>query len=439
MTVFPDRRLIGAVGGLVAAALAVAIVPGTWPMLAAAAGLLAVLVAWDWWLLGRRSPVTLRRILPGRGFVGRRIEVQVVVEYAGADAVSLMLLEDVPADLTDRDPELGPVTVGPGRPVTITYTVLPARRGDIACGPLLALVRSPLGFLRQRVVGAQADVLPVYPDTTRFLRPEALDPRRVLAAVGVRPQRRRGEGMEFESLREYVAGDNPRRIDWLASARRGRWVTRLYQHERNHTVVLALDTSRLMGGRVDGRTKLDHAVDAALALAYAALVSGDRVGLVVFDRVVRGTVAPRAHRHALGPFVEVLRTVSPQLVEADYRVLVRDLGVRQRQRALVVVLTDFVEADPTTLTAPLAVLAGRHEVMVVALRDRAYATLDAPLGAAAPSALYRRLVLEDLLSERARVLQALARQGVQTLDLPPEKVTPAVLNRYLAMRYGPAR
>lgn len=435
MTVFPARRLFVAVGAWTAGALAVVVFPVLWPVLAAAGVGICALLLSDASMLSRLPPVHLRRLLPARAFVGRPATVQVVVEYAGPPA-PVQVFEDVSPVDAGAAPAFVPVVAGGGAPAVLSYTLCPRRRGDLRFGRLIALLESPLGLLWRRVVGDEGELLAVYPDTTRFLRPAALDPRRVLAAAGVRPRRERGAGMEFESLRESVPGDDPRRVDWAASARRGRPITRQYQHERNHTVLLALDSSRLMGARSDGRTKLDHAVDAALALGYAALVAGDRVGLVVFDRQVRGTVAPRPHRHALGPLVEVLRTVTPQLVEADYRVLVRDLSVRQRQRALVVLLTDFVEVDAATVLAPLAVLAGRHRILLVALRDRAYAALDAAAADVAVADPYRRLVLEDLLAERTRALHALARRGVQTLDLAPQQVTAAVLNRYLALRTG---
>src|SRR5439155_1538417 len=159
--------------------------------------------------------------------------------------------------------------------------------------------------------------------------------------------------------------------------------------------------SRLMGGRVGARTKLDYAVDGALGLAYAALTAGDRVGMVVFDREVRGHLRPRAHRRALGLFVELLRGTEAHAVEADYRALAREVGARQRRRALVVVLTDFVEVDAASLVAPLVLLARRHRVLLVALRDRAYEALapTAPLGADGPLDLYRRIVLDQLLRE----------------------------------------
>jgi uncharacterized protein (DUF58 family) len=302
-------------------------------------------------------------------------------------------------------------------------------------GPLVVLERAPLGLLRRRTVQDAGAVLAVYPDATRYLRPEALDPTRVLALLGVRPTRRRGDGLEFESLRDYVPGDDPRRVDWAASARRGRLVSRRYQHERHRTVVIAVDASRLMGARIGDRTKLDFAVDAALALAYAGLVAGDRMAMTVFDRRVRGWVPPQQHRARLGAFIELLRTAEPTLTEASHAALVRELSRRQRQRCLVVVLTDFVEVAAEALLEPLAVLGRRHRVLLVALRDPVFAGLRAPAPADdVPLGPYRRLALDHLLREREAAMATARRRGLQTLDLAPDEVTAAVLNRYLALR-----
>lgn len=134
MTVFPTRRLLVAVGAWTAAALVVVIVPVLWPVLAAAGVLLGALACWDAWLLSRLPPVHLRRTLPVRAFVGRRANVSVVVEHAG-DAASVTVLEDVPAELVDHEPELAPVPVGAGRAGTVTYSVCPTRRGDVVFGP----------------------------------------------------------------------------------------------------------------------------------------------------------------------------------------------------------------------------------------------------------------------------------------------------------------
>jgi uncharacterized protein (DUF58 family) len=435
--VSPARRLLIAVAGwIVAAVLAVAL-PVLWPLVGVAALGLVGLVLWDAALLHRTPALEGARELPAHAFAGREAAVQLTLHNPGAATVVCDLIDETPSDLAVEEPVVRGIRAAPAATACVSYAVRPRRRGDRRFGPAVLLVRSPLGLLRRRASFGDGAVLRVYPDAAHFLRPEALDPRRVLEVIGVKPAPRRGDGMDFESLRDYLPGDDPRRVDWRATARRGRLVVRQLQHERNHTVVIAVDASRLMAGEADGRTKLDHAVDAALALAYAALTAGDRVGLVIFDRDVLGTLAPRATRRQFGALLELLRPVEPRLVEADYEALLRALALHQRQRALLVVLTDFVEASAERFTAPLVALSRRHRVLLVALRDRVFAGIDAP--SREPHDLYRRVVLDDLLHERETALGTLRRRGVQTLDLPPAAITAAVLNRYLAIRYGPDR
>ena len=438
MTITPRARLLGAVAVLTLISVTLPALPWLAPALVASAFVLLVLVSWDALLLRRAPGVSLVRRLPERAFVGREAAIALELRNPGAAAACADVFEELPRSLVPEDPVLRSVAIAPGGSVSHRFVVSPRERGEALLGAAVVLERSPLGFLSRRSAHGAGDRLRVFPDTQRYLRPEALDPHRVLASLGVRPTRRRGEGMDFESLREWVPGDDPRRLDWAASARRGRPVVRLHQHERSHTLLLALDASRLMAARAGDRSKLDFAVDAALALAWAALATGDRVGLVVFDAAVRAQLAPRGRRGDLGDFVEALRSVQPRLVEAEPDTLVRHLTVHRQQRSLVVLLTDFVEAAAARLVPPLVVLARRHQVLLVALRDHAYDVLDPRSGAAddatRPHALERHLVLDDLLREREAALATLRRAGLHTLDLVPEAVTPAVLNRYLALR-----
>ncbi len=436
MRTAPGAGLLAAVAGWIALGVAAVWLPALWALAAAAALGILALVALDAARLARRPEPRLERRLPERAFQGEPVEIGLEVMNRAAQPVRVEVFDAWPRDLADADPRFAPVVLGPGESRRLTARAVPRVRGDRPLAPPLLLERSPLGLLRRRVQGAGDAELRVYPNTSALLRPEALDPRRALALLGVRPARKRGEGMEFESLRDYVPGDDPRRIDPTASARRGRPVVRQYQHERNHQVVIALDASRLMAGRFAGRTKLDHAVDAALALAYAALLTGDRIGMALFASRVLGFVPPRRRRRDLGEFVELLRPLQPRIVEADFGALAAELAARQRQRALLVILTDFVEADAASFAAPLVALARRHPVLLVAVRDRIYDELAEPPTDRARDRLgpYRDLVVDDLLREREVALGRLRRQGLHTLDLAPAALTGAVLNRYLALR-----
>ncbi len=443
LRISPDASLLVAVGAWVIAAAASVPFPALEPAVQLAAFVLVGAVALDaLWLL-RTPRLKLVRRAPQRLEVGRDADLEIEVTNPGTRRVVADVYDELPRDLALEDAFFPGSAFEPGETKALRYGVSPRVRGDRAFGPMAALSRSPLGLLRSRVLAGGGESVRVFPDTSRFLPSEALSPKQVLASLGVKPARQRGGGTDFESLRDYVVGDDPRRIDWRATARRGRLVTRLHQHERNHTVMIAVDASRLMGGRVgtNDRTKLDCAVDSALALAWSALHAGDRAGLVVFDRERRLFLEPQARRASLGAFVEALSPIQSRLVEADYRVLARSLLGRRQKRSLVVILTDFAETDPESLVTPLALLARRHQVLLVALRDHRFDVLDPRRPSTErknrkrQGSFYERIVLDDLLREREETLARLRLRGVQTLDLVSEEVTSAVLNRYLAMRY----
>ena len=435
MTVGPDARLVRLVGAATAGAALLVVWPDLWTAWAVLVAGLVVEAVVDVVRLVRTPAVTVARRLPERALVGRDAEVQIDVTNPADREAIVDVIDELPASLVAIEPIDVGIRLAPRGSVVLRHAIRPTERGALTLGPVVVWQRSPIGLWQRRWSGGDAAELRAYPDASRYLRADALRPR-ILAELGVRPARDRGDGMDFESLRDYVVGDDVRRMDWAATARRGRPVTRLYQHERNRIVVIALDASRLMGSMVDGRTKLDHAVDAALALAYGAIAAGDRVGMLIFDDDVRAALEPAPRRH-IGPFIDLLCSVRPRLVEASYVALARRLAAGRQRRALVIVLGDFIDSDATALVEPLTTLAARHRVLFTAIRDRVYAALT-PSADDDTLALYRRVVLDELLGDRERTLARLRRAGLETLDLAPERITPAVLNRYLAMRRAAA-
>lgn len=418
--------------------------------------LLAAVLA-DFFLALREEGIEFTRIFPEKGARERVEEITLRIVNPLPRPVVMDLHESIPRDLILSEPGWTNLEVGARASRDLVYTIKPMVRGRREWGRMTALVRSPLGLLRRGAAGPSGDSILVQPETRRYLRSEALNPKRVLAELGVRPKRMRGDGLEFESLREYVIGDEPRRIDWRATARRGRPIVRNHRHEESRTILLAVDRSRLMGARAphDGAgeanqegfasTKLDHAIDAALALAFASLVAGDRVGLILFDRTAVRPIAPVVHRASLGRFVDALSAVQPVPFEADYRRVTREILTLQRKRAMVVVLTDFMEVDRDELIRPMSLLARHHEVVFVALREPILEQLEegelsgsASKAEARPIEIYRRIVLSDLLREREGRLVTLRRQGISVLDVPPSEATASALNRYMELRYGTA-
>jgi uncharacterized protein (DUF58 family) len=465
VTFSPDRDLFHWAFAWFVFAVASVALPSLRTFVPVAGMLLVAFVLADAWLCRREAPLEMERRVPTTGSRGREVEIALSLENPLRRPLDVAVRDSVPRDLIAEEPRWNSIRIESGARREICYVIRPRVRGRRHFGTAIALLKSPIGLLRRRVLVEGDQSILVHPETERFLRPEALDPKRVLASLGVRPRRRRGDGTDFDSLREYVIGDEPRRIDWRATARRGRPIVRTHRHEESRTIVLAVDCSRLMAARAptlpeDGSTsgprargeagfastKLDFAVDAALALSFASLAAGDRVGLVLFDRRIRRTISPVAGRSSLGMFVDALSDVQPSGGEADYRLVTREILARQRKRAMLVVLTDFAETDSDELIHPMALLARRHEVVFAALREPILDTLDddpSEEGRSSNSAVfsnrfYRRIVLADLLREREGRLVTLRRNGLSVLDVRPADATAATLNLFLQLRYGAA-
>jgi uncharacterized protein (DUF58 family) len=383
----------------------------------------------------RRDPhPRLERAMPERIVKGRPVGVVYGLTRPGGRATTVSILDEFPAEL-GGDLLIDEVLLAHGETAEVVREVTGLRRGVHPLGPTCLRWLSPLGLLWMRSTIASAGTVAVLPPASTPQKRAGLTHKSLIDELGMRPRRTRGEGTEFESLREYVPGDDPRHVDWRASARRGRMIVRQYQTERRHSVIVAVDTGRLMGSRIEGSSKLDSAVDCAIALARACTEYGDRVGLLAFDRELRVMVRPKSGPAGVSAMVQATLALTPSMIEPNYRVLVETMARYQRKRALVVVLTDFVEGSASReLEAYLSVLAKRHLVMLVALRDRMLSELDERRPQIGRDALYRRLALQDIAVEREAALARIARFGAQTLDLDPSRVTAPVLNRYLAIR-----
>jgi uncharacterized protein (DUF58 family) len=313
-------------------------------------------------------------------------------------------------------------------------TVVANRRGTFQIGALVAECLTPfgLGVARMRAEGAAQ--VAVLPDTSALGQFDVLVRQRRLHEMGVARVRERGEGTEIAGLRPYALGDPFARIDWKATARRGSLVSREMHAERRQDLVLLLDCGRRMAREADGRSRLDHAVEAALLLAHVALRSDDRVGLVAFaDRILRVVPPVRGHTSA-GVLAEAMFALEPILREPPYQMVAASVSRYFRRRSLVVFFTDAVE--PVSLEAlakPVRFLSQRHLVLCVVFEDASIERelRDEPANVAA---LFRSGAASELARERDRGLRQLRHAGALVLQAPAAKVSPQVVNRYLEVK-----
>ena len=325
-----------------------------------------------------------------------------------------------------------PVALAPGARTVLTTPLLPRRRGDLRAVGVTVRLRGPLGLAARQhtsVVPGTVRSLPPFESRkhlpSRLARLRDLDGR---AAVRVR-----GQGTEFDSLREYVRGDDVRSIDWRASARTRTVVVRTWQPERDRRVVLVLDTSRTSAGRVGDVPRLDSAMDAALLLAALAARAGDRVDLVAGDRRVRSRLRSAGARDVAANLQEAMADLEPVIAEADWTALAGAVTALGRQRALVVLLTPLEPAAVEEGLLPvLPTLTRHHRVVLASVRDPALEQLAATRGTL--EEVYDAAAAEQVVQRRRHTAGLLRALGLDVIDADAGDLPPALADHYLSLK-----
>lgn len=414
---------------------------GGWPLLLTFdAALLAA-----WLMDARRIPRTflVERAGPSRSGLGEPNTIVLKIRAFGP--ARAVLLDEPPPLLVPPEPAELPLPIQlVNGTVEARYEIRSRRRGVHEFGQANLLVEGPWGLMTRRIrlVPNGLQVHQVYPDLGPIDH-GALDPQLLMAELGLKRSRQKSEGTEFEAIRDAVPEDELRRIDWRATARRGKWMARTYAHEKNHELLLCLDTGRLMGGlhrlgdeREAGvyRTKLDCALQTALRLTSVALQNGDRVGVLSFDTQVGVFVGPDKGKAQLGRIMEAIFALEPRAADASYFRALLEIGRRQKKRALLLFLTDFVDPQASQgILESLAILSRKHAIVFVALRDP-YLRIAADAAVTDLAGVYRSLTALGLEASRAELLRGLAHTGVRALDLTPEEASVGAIQAYLTAR-----
>jgi uncharacterized protein (DUF58 family) len=428
----PQRRL-GVLCGVGAGLwLGAALFPPLAWVVAALDAVLVALFVVDLVAVGRAGPFRCRRAMEPVLSHDARNLVTVTVANRGRSVARVRVVETWPETFAPRRIEL-PATVAPGEEVALPYRVVPAARGrfTVAAAPLRVV--GPLGLAAREVAALPAAEAQVYPSVAGVGKFQLLARRALLAEHGVRRLRPAG-GTEIEGLREYSPGDDYRAVDWKATARRQRPISRELRPARSQQVILCFDAGRHMTEDLGGGTRFDRAVDAALVLAHVATLQGDRVGLLAFgDKVVR-YLQPLRGPGATPALARALFDLKPTLVEPDYGGAFRYLAAHDRRRALLVLFTEVVSAEASdALCAHLVHAARRHVPLAVCLRDERLREQAAAAPRDARGA-YERAAALDLVGERAQALRALERGGVQVVEAGADGLQAALVSRYLSLK-----
>jgi uncharacterized protein (DUF58 family) len=381
-----------------------------------------------------RKGVQVNREFGGRFAVGSETDVQIKIQNATTSPITLRLKDEYPPQMKLIGAREAKIRVAAQTEASLLYGLKPPKRGRFQFGQVAVrfLSRSKLAWCQTKV--GEPDVVKVYPNLRRAREAElkALGARSLVAAH--RKTSWRGEGREFESLREYVRGDELRHISWTATARRGKLTTRQYQIERDQTILIALDAGRLMTARIEQETKLDSAVHAALALMTAAARGGDNAGLMVFGRKIRNYLPPNRGREHMDAALEALHDVEPEMIEPSYARALEFVAANSKRRSLVVVLTDLVDEEGSKeLLSSLKLLRPRHLPLVVTIADRDLKAVvrDAPETA---QELFTQSVAEEIMHLREAALRLVESQGGLALDVTAAGLAPALLEKYIQVK-----
>lgn len=402
--------------------------------LAADALVLAAAVA-DAVLAPGPDRLRIDRDVPDRLGLGEIAAVEIGVTNGSARPVRVRITDDLPPALVRGDGEDGAVLecrVPGGGSRSVSYDVRGEERGTAVVGDVHVRALGPLGLVWRQWRVARADEVQVRPGVLEVERYRLLALRHRLHEMGVHRAAVRGEGRSFESLREYVRGDDPRKIDWKATARHGQVIVREYEAERSQSVLLAIDAGRLMSERSEGRERLDHALSAALLLTEVATSQGDRVGALVFADGIQHFVPPA--RRQRSRLADAFAETETRVVEPDYPSAFEYLARRLRRRSLLVLFTDVVDVDTSDpLLTHLAAARRRHVPLAVTLRNPELEALAESPADDDPD-VFRRAAAEELIQARARALASMRRAGVLVADTRPEDAAPEVVNRYLEVK-----
>lgn len=378
--------------------------------------------------------VELERTNDDRFMMGAENEVRVTARGLAGRALRVRLKDEYPHQMRlvgSREAELA---VPPGGSSSFAYSLYPTARGSYGFGDVVGRIRGRLGLVWKQVRWPATATVRVYPNIHEARKHELYAFRNRELLVGRRRMRYKGQGREFESLREFVTGDEIHHISWSATARRGKLMTREYRVEKSQNVVVMLDTGRLMTARIGELTKVDHAINAALSISCVALAGGDNVGLLTFGRHVEAYLAPRRTKDQLANILEALYAIEPAMIEPSYARAFNYLGSNNRRRSLIVILTDLIDAEASAeLLAHTRLLIPRHLPLIVTIGDsdlRALVTHP-------PSSIaevYRQSVAEELIRQREEALNRITHAGGLALDVPVGRLSIELVNKYLDVK-----
>lgn len=396
---------------------------------------LVLLVLIDWFI-SRKLPeeLSLNRSFSRRFAISDGTDVHLHLENRTPRNFTLILKDEFPPELKLTGEREEKFTINGQTSAEMIYTLTPPKRGRYEFGQTAVRFLSKLGLIWCQDNLGEPQAIKVYPNMRRAREAElkALGASSYLAVQ--RKAVRRGEGREFESMRDYVRGDELRHISWTATARRSKLITRQYQIERDQTILIAIDAGRLMTGRIEDESKFDKAIHASLSLMSMAARGGDNAGIVVFGRKVKKFLPPQRGVQHFDAVLEALYDLEPELIEPSYARAFQFISANLKKRALVVILTDLVDKESSKeLLNSLRLLRPRHLPLVATIGDKDLNATVSKIPADLRE-MFIQSAAEEIIHQRDSALRLVETIGGLALDVTASSLTPRLLETYLKVK-----
>ncbi|MEN6424154.1 MAG: DUF58 domain-containing protein [Phycisphaerales bacterium] len=429
----PSARLILLVMGAAPLFLAGALYEGATAVGVLYLMILALYTGLDALLLPRRGRIVVNRDIPRRVSVGYPTVASLTVHNRARRRVEIQVAQDCPEEL-DISPELSRTVIPAGGTADLEFRLTARQRGDHQLGRIFVRVLPAGGLLYRQFITDLPTPVQVFPNLMNVRRTELLVRRGASYEQGLARLRSVGQGFEFESLRRYVQGDEMSRIEWKVTARRADLIVKNLEPERQQSILVAIDVGRATAGEFEGLSRVDYLVNATLMLAFIALRQRDQFSMVAFSDRIESYLPPVTGVKGIERVAQALHRLQPRLVESDYGAACQFLGFKNRKRSLLCVMTDVIDRQASDVLIgymvrfaryhlPLAVTLSNPEIHRVA--HEPLATCEDP---------YAKAVSLDVLAAREEALIVMRRKGVSVLDVPPDRLTPELINRYTQIK-----
>ena len=423
--------LIGCAGGLAAGKI-----QHGWLLVAAWDAAVILLAMVDWALAGKTKQfLGGERVHGSIVSAGRTEKVTIRLTNSGSRKLLVRMVEALPEIARPQEASFPTMKLGGNRETELKYNFVPMRRGNYPVGPSIARVMGPLRLSWRQLELLEPTSIKVYPDIKLLERYQDILRTRRLREFGMSPIALAGHGTYFESLREFVQGDDPSRIEWKATARKNKLIVKNYEAERSQTVYLLIDSGKMMTTIIEGRSRLDYAVNSAMLLSHVIISKGDNAGLVLFSEKIKKYLPPMKNPAQIKRIADALHDADAALVEPDYTAALR-MATMRRRRSLIIIFTDIwgkeIAEELVYCTKNILPV---HLPLIVMMRDRELEDIsEGKETGGAREKHFQMAAACRLLHERSETIAQLRSMGAIVLDVYPQQVTAGTIKKYLEVK-----